>query len=41
MRKEKLKPSELLGVKSISNSISQTYIDNKIKSKQMQKLQIN
>ena len=35
--KRKLKPSELLGVKTISNPISQTYIhyyiDNKIKSK--------
>ena len=31
--KRKLKPSELLGVKNISNPISQTYIDNKIKSK--------
>jgi hypothetical protein len=31
--KIKLKPSELLSVKNISNPISQTYIDNKIKSK--------
>ena len=31
--KRKLKPSELLVVKNISNPISQTYIDNKIKSK--------
>jgi hypothetical protein len=31
--KRKLKPSELLSVKTISNPISQTYIDNKIKSK--------
>ena len=41
MKKRKLKPSELLSVKTISNPISQTYIDNKMNLKQMRKLQIN
>ncbi len=38
MRRKKLKLSELLGVKTISNPISQTYIDNKIKSKTIAKI---
>ena len=37
----KLKPAELLRADSVSNPIAQSYIDNKINLKKMQKLQIN
>ena len=36
--KRKLKPSELLKADKVSNPISQSYIDNKIKSKEQSKI---
>ena len=36
--KRKLKPSELLKADIVSNPISQSYIDNKIKSKENAKI---
>ena len=38
MRKEKLKPSELLKADKVSNPISQAYIDRTIKSKENAKI---
>ena len=38
MKKRKLKPSELLKADKVSNPISQSYINNKIKSKENSKI---